>query len=143
MLPLSKDGKVCITSSQNAQLVVKVRRAWTPSNRRYTITEAIKVLESAEGKRVPSKTNVVRVKLGKVEGLPANVTAALISVTATGGKKSSSVRVAKCGTARKLILTVKAGETESAERWVTLRGGDLCISATSPTPVIVNVLGIS
>jgi hypothetical protein len=143
VLPLSKDGKVCITTSQNAKLVIKVRRAWTASNRRYTVTEVIKVLESADGKKVPSKTNVVRVKLGKIEGLPAKVTAALVSVTATGGKKSSSIRVAKCGTARKLFLTVKAGETGSAERWVTLRGGDLCISATSPTPVIVNVLGIS
>lgn len=143
VLSLSGSGKVCITTSANARLVVKVRRAWTPRMRRYTFTEVTKVLESVDGKKVPSKGNVIRIKLGNVEGMPDKATAVLLSITATGGDKKSSVLVAKCGTTRKSFVTVKAGETASQNRWVTLRGGDLCISASRPTPVVVNILGIS
>ena len=143
VLPLSSEGQLCITASGKAKVIVEVRRGWTSNSKRYTVTETITVLESIDGKKVPSKGNVIRVKLGNFDGLPAKASSVLISVTAKGGSKDSSVLVGRCGSRRKTFVKTKAGESATHEGWIPLRGGDLCLSATRPTAVVVHVLGVS
>ena len=143
VLPLSSDGQLCITATGKAKVIVEVRRGWTSTSKRYTVTETVTVLESVDGRKVPSKGNVIRVKLGNFDGLPAKASSVLISVTAKGGSKDSSVLVGRCGSRRKTFVKTKAGESATHEGWIALRGGDLCLSATRPTAVVVNVLGVS
>ena len=100
------------------------------------------VLESIDGRKVPSRANVIRVRLGSFEGLPKRVGYVLLSVTATGGEENSSVVIGRCGVRRTRFMTVTAGQQSTQEGWVRLRGGDLCVSASKPTPVVVNVLGV-
>jgi hypothetical protein len=140
---LSKDGKLCLSTNSTAKIQLIVRRGWTSSSRQVTLIDAVKVLESVQGRKVPSRDNVIRVKLNGRSGLPQKVSYALISVTATGGAKDSSVLVGKCGAKRKSFVKVKAGKSAMATGWVTLKGGDLCVSASLPTPVLVTVLGVS
>jgi len=139
---LNASGEFCLVSSANARVKIEVRRAWTKADRQITITEEVTVLESVEGRKVPSKGNVIRVKFGNFESLPSKPNSVLLSVSATGGKSASTILLGRCGSRRTAFLRVKANEPASKEGWVSVRGGDLCVSATVKTPVVIKVLSV-
>jgi len=142
VVELSGKGDFCLVSSANARVEVEVRRGWTKSDRKITVIKEITVLESVEGRKVPSKANVIRVKFGAFESLPSKPYSVLLSVSATGGKSASTILLGRCGSRRTAFLRVKANEPASKEGWVRVRGGDLCVSATVKTPVVIKVLSV-
>jgi len=141
VLPLSKDGKICMTTTGKVKLQVSVRRAWTNGDTKITVIDPTKAYESTSTKTTPTKSNIVRVKVSSIDGIPNKVSYMLLSIAATGGEADATVLVGRCGSKRSEFMKVKAGEPVTTEGWVALKGKDLCISATKPTPVVVNVLG--
>lgn len=141
VLPLSKDGKLCMTTTGKVKLQVLVRRAWTNGDTKITVIDPIKAQESTSEKSTPSRGNVVRVKVSAIDRLPNKVAYILLAITAKGDGGDAAVLVGKCGAKRREFMTVKADDTETTEGWVALRGRDLCISASKPTPITVKVLG--
>jgi murein DD-endopeptidase MepM/ murein hydrolase activator NlpD len=141
VLPLSKDGKICFSTTGKAKVQVTVRRAWTSSDTKITVVDAVKAFESTSTKSTPTTKKIIRVKVSLIDGLPSKVGYMLLAITATGGEKNSTVLVGRCGSKRSEFMKVTAKETSTVEGWVALKGRDLCISASRATPVVVNVLG--
>jgi len=73
--------------------------------------------------------------------MPKRVSFVLLSITSTGGAKPSVVLVGPCGSKRSPFSNVTAGQTAVTQGFVTVKGADLCMSATAPTPVVVDVIG--
>lgn len=141
VVPLSSDGKVCVSTSASAKLDVAVRRVWTSNSTLVKVVKPIRAYRSAGASSTPGAVQVLRVRLSRVKGLPKKVSYLLLSISAKGGKSTSTVLAGPCGSKRTPFAEIAAGQTVVTEGFVTLRGADLCLSATAPTPVVVDVIG--
>ena len=140
VVPLNSEGKFCLSTNTTVKVEISVRRAWTGSTSRITIVRPVKIFESTNKAKTPDRGYVLKIRRSAMKGLPKSGRSVLIEVTARGGSKDSTVLFGRCGDKRTPFLEVPKGGESTAQGTVVIKGGDLCVSASSPTKVTVRFL---
>ncbi len=131
----------CVSSSVPTHLIVDVNAVWAGSSAPRTVDPARVFDSRSTSARVASRQVVVLVA-GR-NGVPATATAAVLSITTVTGMGAASVFVVPCGQRPNsgTVTAQTAGEVITGAAVVGLGSGAVCISATNPADVIVDVVG--
>lgn len=137
---LSTDGRICVTATVSSKLEVTVRRAWTADETRLTLIDPTVVFDSESTDRIPSRNRVYKVRLAGVAGVPASADYLLLWITGTADT-DAVLQAGKCGRKRTELVKLAAGEELKTSEFFRLLGDTVCISATSPASVHIEVVG--
>jgi hypothetical protein len=142
ILPLGTDGTLCTFSNIDTNLIIDVTGQFLPGSGfvPVTPTRAVDTRETA----IVSPGEVLVVPLNDVPGLPADRHAAVINLTTIGGWTAAEVRAFPCDTAPP-ALPSRRTDVGAIQNLMVLAATDaagrLCVTASQPTQVIVDVFG--
>lgn len=149
VLPLSADGRLCVVSTANTDLLIDVSGALRPSgSERYTPLAPARILDTRSGtggsRRVAPGGRITLV-VRNVGGVPANATAVALNVTAVAPDATPNgyVTVYPCGTVPNASnLNLAPGETRPNLVLAPVSAdGTVCLMSTVGTDLLADVAG--
>lgn len=137
MVARMNDGGLCVTTSTSAHVIVDVTGVWSGTSALRAV-QPVRMFDSRRS--VAIGTGVTRVSTGLV----STIGRAQLTVTVVGGSVSGSVYVWNCAATKPLASVVATTASTNTAATVTLdvRGGAICVSATSTMHVIVDVVAV-
>lgn len=139
---VSAKGEVCMDASTSTHLLVDLAGTWTEkTGARPTSVTPSRLLDSRGTHPVAGQMQKV-VVAGRA-GVPANATVAEVNITVTGPNGPGYVTAWPCSETQPNVshLNYVDGQTVANSATVALGGGALCVAASSPADVIVDVTG--
>jgi SpoIID/LytB domain protein len=144
VVPLNGDGKFCVFSSVDTQLVVDLSGVYsTDSGQRYQPIAAQRRYDSRPVGLVPGDL-VVRVPIAGSYGIPASATAVAITVHSSNAVADGYITIWPCGADRPTtsVLNTTTGATVSNHTQVGLDSdGAVCMFAQNSMNLILDVSG--
>ena len=144
-------GQVCVNTSSTADILVDLD-GWMAQPPGYTAQAPVRIADSRPGEPVafpfpkgpiPAGTTV-EIPLGGFFGVPADVSAATLNVTATQPDAAGHLRVFPCGSPLPTTssLNFSAGQTvANAALTAVGSGGKVCVYTGATTQLIVDLNG--
>jgi LysM repeat protein len=131
----------CISSSVATHVIVDVNAVWAGSSGPRAVDPSRLFDSRSTPARIASRQ--VSVQVAGRHGVPATATAAVLSITTVTGSTASSVFVVPCGQrpSAGTVTAQRPGEVLTGAAVVGLGNGAVCLSATNPADVIVDVVG--
>lgn len=142
ILPLGTDGTLCTFANIDTNLIIDVTGQFLPGSGFTPVvpTRAVDTRDTA----IVSPGQVLTVPLNGVPGLPTDRRAAVINLTTIGGWTAAEVRAFPCDAAPP-ALPSRRTDVGAIQNLMLLAAtdaaGQLCITASQPTQVIVDVFG--
>ncbi|MFM8268402.1 MAG: peptidoglycan DD-metalloendopeptidase family protein [Ilumatobacteraceae bacterium] len=138
MVARMNDGGLCVTTSTSAHVIVDVTGVWSGTTSALRAVQSVRMFDSRSTMAVG--TGVTRV----ATGLVSTISRAQFTVTVVGGSVSGSVYVWNCAAAKPLASVVATTASTNTAATVTLdvRGGAICVSATSTMHVVIDVVAV-
>jgi len=99
------------------------------------------VFDSSSSGRLPSPSEIFKVRLDGSGGTPENPQYVLIRVSGKAKDGKTTITAGPCGSGRSRVAEADAGDRARGTAWVYVGGHDLCIGAMRPTTVRVDLLG--
>jgi hypothetical protein len=141
------DGKVCVYTLGAAHLVADLQ-GWFPSA--YRTTAPVRVLETRPAGQTgyvgakPAAGHVVALRVAGVGGVPDDLSAVVLNVTATEAEGAGFVTVWPCGQARPLASNLNYAAGQSVPNVVVARpnaAGEVCLFALTRSHLVVDLQG--
>jgi murein DD-endopeptidase MepM/ murein hydrolase activator NlpD len=131
----------CLTSSVPMHVIVDVVGVWAGNGSPGPVGP-VRVFDSRSGGGAVDG-NARQVQIGGVAAIPQGVTTAMVSITAVTGRAASSVFAYPCGEGRSsgAVVAASPDRVTTAVVPVRLGTGAVCISATAPVDVVIDLLG--
>jgi Peptidase family M23 len=139
---VSVSGEVCMDASTGTHLLVDLSGVWSEkAGARPTSVTPARLLDSRGSK--PAAGFVQKVQVVGRAAVPANAVAAQVNITVTDPRGAGFVTAWPCGEPQPNVSNVNYanGETVANSATVPLGGGQLCVAASSPADLIVDVTG--
>jgi hypothetical protein len=137
---LSTDGRICVTATVTTKLEITVRRAWTADDLRVTVIDPVQVFDSASTGRVPARNRVYKVRFTGLAAVPATAKFLLLRISGTA-EAQAVVESGKCGRKRTGLVTIPPGQEFKSSEVLRLDATSICISATTPASLHIDVIG--
>lgn len=135
-------GKVCFSTTTPTHLVIDASASMSPNGgTRFLALTPQRIVDSRLTGRFAA--GVTEVPVAGHGGVSAQASAVAVNVTVTDPAAAGYVTVYPCGTAAPLAsnLNFGAGQTVANAVVVGLAGDKLCVLATSPTDLVIDVNG--
>ena len=139
---VSAKGEVCMDASTSSHLIVDLAGVWSEkAGARPTSVTPARLLDS-RGSR-PVAGFVQKVKVAGRSGVVASATAAQVNITVTDPRGAGFVTAWPCGQPQPNVSNVNYGngETVANSATVPLGTGELCVAASSPADIIIDITG--
>ncbi len=139
---VSASGEVCMDASTSSHLIVDLSGVWSEkAGARPTSVTPSRLLDSRGSK--PAAGFVQKVQVTGRAAVPTAATAAQVNITVTDPNGSGFVTAWPCGQPQPNVSNVNYanGETVANSATVPLGGGQLCVAASSPADLIIDVTG--
>jgi len=144
IVPLNGEGKFCIFSSVETQLVVDLSGVYAPDRGQpFQPIVAQRRYDSRPFGRVPGD-EVVRVPIAGTYGIPASATAVAVTVHSTGAVADGFITIWPCEAERPTtsVLNTTTGASVTNHTQVGLdAGGAICLYAQTAMNLVLDVSG--
>jgi peptidoglycan/xylan/chitin deacetylase (PgdA/CDA1 family) len=148
VVPVGADGRVCLASSTGTHLVADVTGWFGPGGTGgFTPVAPVRLADSRTGPFGPGPRRlepgeVVAVPVGGQAGIPAEATAAALTLTVTNAEAPGWARVFPCGAAPVTSnVNVTPGTDRAALALVGLGAGQACVQASVRLDMVLDASG--
>ena len=138
--PLSSAGQICVTATVTTKLVITVRSGWMADGTKLTVSDGVTIFDSAATGRVPSPTQVFKIRFDGSQGIPKGVRYLLVWVAGTADKPTG-ITAGKCGRKRTEFARLEPGSDDRIAVLLKIDGTEVCIGATNSASVEMEVVG--
>ncbi|MFZ4812177.1 MAG: M23 family metallopeptidase [Ilumatobacteraceae bacterium] len=130
----------CLSSTVDTDVIIDVVGVWTGATSAVAVRPQ-RIFDSRNSGAV--NPNWVFLGVAGTGGVPAGASSVVVSVTGVAGGNASTIYLLPCGQAMGsgATLAVGANQTRTAMATVGLGNGQLCVSATAPIHVLIDVVG--